>query len=226
MNLAAVSVVAFDAFGTIFDTADGSMRATRAILAPYGMEENIAVHYARWKELHKARMRAQPFSREEDIFKLGLGDLFEELGIPRERAERDVRPMLDTLDKRAAFSDAREVLDGLAGRRHVVIASNSDEAPLAANLRANEIVVSQHYSSETLRAYKPQPEFYARLGEALGVSLDRILYVGDSPDEDVRGPKAAGMQAVWVNRRGARLAAGIPAPEMEITTLRELLRVL
>ena len=47
---------------------------------------------------------------------------------------------------------------------------------------------------------KPDPAFFARVARELGLAPERIAYVGDRLDNDVRPAKAAGMTAVFLRR--------------------------
>jgi putative hydrolase of the HAD superfamily len=51
------------------------------------------------------------------------------------------------------------------------------------------------FSSEVGRR-KPAPELYQTALEAIGVSAERTLFVGDRVREDYEGPRALGMRAV------------------------------
>lgn len=53
---------------------------------------------------------------------------------------------------------------------------------------------------------KPDPRIFALALERLGVSADETVFVGDHPDQDMRGAVDAGLRAVLV-QRGGGLAA-------------------
>jgi FMN phosphatase YigB (HAD superfamily) len=55
-------------------------------------------------------------------------------------------------------------------------------------------------SSGRWGAWKPAPEFFARVAELAGAPAERIAYVGDRVDNDVVPAIAAGMVAVHVRR--------------------------
>ena len=66
-------------------------------------------------------------------------------------------------------------------------------------------------------------EFDAIL-EGLGVSTGEAVMVGDTFEHDVEGAVAAGVRAVWVDRRGD----GVPRPNVtgkRVRTLHELLEL-
>jgi putative hydrolase of the HAD superfamily len=69
---------------------------------------------------------------------------------------------------------------------------------------------------------KPDARVLAAALTALGVGPDGATMVGDSPERDVAGARAAGLAAVWINRTGRLLAAGEPRPDATIRALDEL----
>lgn len=67
-------------------------------------------------------------------------------------------------------------------------------------------------------ASKPDPAIFEYALELAGCSAAQALHVGDSLAEDVSGARAAGIEAVWLNRVGAPATDGVPM----IATLDEL----
>ena len=55
-------------------------------------------------------------------------------------------------------------------------------------------------SSETWGVAKPDPAFFGRVADELGLEPAEVAYVGDRVDNDVRPAAAAGMVAVFVRR--------------------------
>jgi putative hydrolase of the HAD superfamily len=51
--------------------------------------------------------------------------------------------------------------------------------------------------SEAVQVRKPDPRIYQLALEALGISADRAVFVGDHPEADVAGAKRAGLRAIW-----------------------------
>jgi HAD superfamily hydrolase (TIGR01549 family) len=73
---------------------------------------------------------------------------------------------------------------------------------------------------------KPDPAIFMLAMERLGVAPAEALFVGDSPEYDLRGAAAAGMPFVWMNPGAEALAEGIPQPLATIGRLGQLLEVL
>ena len=69
--------------------------------------------------------------------------------------------------------------------------------------------------------YKPSPLIFQQALEVLGLRPDEVLHVGDSLSADVGGAQAAGITAVWVNRRDRPVPDGID-PALVIGDLTDL----
>jgi 2-haloacid dehalogenase len=216
-----ITTIVFDAYGTLFDTADGSMRATREILLRNGVNCDAERVYARWKEYHKQTISSlSTFLREELVFIKGLELTYQDLGITGHAAE-DVKIMLTTLHARSLFPDVLPCVNSLKGRFEIVIASNTDSRPFLENLRSSHLVIDKWFTSESLRAYKPHRAFYERMLSRIGKKPHEIVFVGDSLDADVLMPSAFGMHGIWLNRKEGKTRYN-EQQISEITTLAEL----
>ena len=68
---------------------------------------------------------------------------------------------------------------------------------------------------------KPSPEIFDVALKMLGVSASEAVFVGDTVDADVEGPKAIGMKAVYIERRVQKESEKF-CPDQTIKSLREL----
>lgn len=82
----------------------------------------------------------------------------------------------------------------------------------------DELVIS----GEVGRA-KPDAAIFEMALERLSAEPHETWHVGDSLEHDIAGARAAGINAVWINRRGIGRKAGDPAPDIEIENLADLL---
>jgi HAD superfamily hydrolase (TIGR01549 family) len=60
---------------------------------------------------------------------------------------------------------------------------------------------------------KPSPRIYAEACRRLGAAPEQVLFIGDNPGNDVRGPLAAGLQALLLHR-GDLPGRGAPPAEL------------
>ena len=125
------------------------------------------------------------------------------------------------------FPEVEEVLHALGTKYPMVVTSNVDNDDLGySRFRERELPFLAILTSESLRSYKPHGRIFKEALSIVGCQPEEVLHVGDSQVADVVGAKKAGMLAVWLNRCSDKLKSGIPAPDYEITDLRELLDLL
>ena len=206
----------FDAYGTLLSTGRGSGAACEQILALQDKNIDPVAFYADWKALHRAHIDesiAHGFVTEEDIFTRDLAVLYQKYGIHRPHAE-DVQHMLRSLYGRIAFPEVAEVIRALRKRYRVVIGSTSDTAPLLDNLRLNGLEFDAVYTSESLRAYKPAPAFYRAILTAEGCRAEDAVFIGDSPVDDIMGPKACGIATVLIDRKKNHSLSALPKEQI------------
>ena len=69
---------------------------------------------------------------------------------------------------------------------------------------------------------KPNPLIFKKILDAMRLEPADILFVGDTPLDDVLGSKGVGMHSAWIRTRNRELPEGIPAPDIIISDLAEL----
>lgn len=120
--------------------------------------------------------------------------------------------------------DAEPLLRSLHGRYKLGIVSNYaipecvDKLLKTHGLNALFDVV---VVSGAVNKRKPSPEIFNRTLNALGVSAAETVFVGDTMDADVTGPKAVGMKAVYIKRREEKQVENVK-PDVTIKSLTEL----
>ena len=116
-----------------------------------------------------------------------------------------------------AFGDAGPAIAALrrAGLR-LVIASNFDGRLRAVVAGLPELAGAGEglVISSEVGVRKPHPDFYRAACARLGLPPDRVLCVGDDPENDVRGPERAGLRGLLVDRDGRRPADVASVPDL------------
>lgn len=69
---------------------------------------------------------------------------------------------------------------------------------------------------------KPNPLIFRSILDKMSLEPADILFVGDTPHDDVLGSKRVGMHSAWIQSRGRELPADVPAPDITISDLSEL----
>ena len=68
---------------------------------------------------------------------------------------------------------------------------------------------------------KPSPKIFRRALKSLGVAPSKTVFVGDTPDLDVKGPKSVGIKTVLIKRKPLRADVDVK-PDSVIESLIEL----
>ena len=100
--------------------------------------------------------------------------------------------------------DAAPVLSQLSQTRSLALISNFDHPPHVRRV-LEETGLARHFQAVVVSAEvgikKPDPEIFAPAIAAIGVSPERVAYVGDAP-EDILAAQGAGMTPVRLQRDG------------------------
>ena len=99
-----------------------------------------------------------------------------------------------------AFDDAAPALGMLAERGIATAVVSNGDCSLAAALDGAGLRADVVVDSATAGAAKPDPAIFRIALERLGVAAGDALHVGDGPDTDGAGARAAGIDVVILDR--------------------------
>lgn len=117
------------------------------------------------------------------------------------------------------------VLAAAAARGPVAIVTNFDDTATAHDVLARHDIrrhVAAVVVSDAVGLRKPHPALVRLALEELGVAPADAVLVGDHPVQDVGAAAAAGVDAIWIDRAGAGVAAGGPVPRWVVRSLVEV----
>ena len=99
--------------------------------------------------------------------------------------------------------EAKSVLGELQGRYKLALISNFDHPPHVHRL-LDELALRPFFDavvvSGDVGVKKPDPAIFTPALEQTGLATDEALFVGDSPEDDIAGAKAAGLRPVLIRR--------------------------
>ena len=99
--------------------------------------------------------------------------------------------------------EAKSVLGELQGRYKLALISNFDHPPHVHRL-LDELALRPFFDavvvSGDVGVKKPDPAIFAPALEQTGLATDEAIFVGDSPEDDIAGAKAAGLRPVLIRR--------------------------
>ena len=192
-----------DALGTLVALEPPAPRLREA-LAAEGLEVTLAdarrafaAEIAYYLEHHLEGHDAVALEDLRDRCAAVLGTL---LGLEPSRVRA---PMLAAL-RFSAFEDAAPALVELRSRGLALVVVSNWDCSLPEVLAAAELatLVDGVVSSAEAGAAKPDPAPFRRGLELAGVAAEEALHVGDSPENDLAGARAAGVRGVLLTRQG------------------------
>jgi putative hydrolase of the HAD superfamily len=149
-----------------------------------------------------------------------LAAQFAAAGYPEHLSDEALEIFLAARNRVEFYQDVRPALERLRAGYRLFAVSNGN-----ADLRRCGIgdLFDGHVTAISAGAAKPDARIFAALVEMAGVSAAEITHVGDDPLADVVGASQAGLQAVWLNRDGAReWPASLAPPARTISTLADI----
>jgi putative hydrolase of the HAD superfamily len=219
-----IRTITLDLDDTLWDIAPVIRRAETRL------REWLAERYPRIVDLHQpediVELRAQvvaefedqshdlTFIRRQVLARMGVaagyGDGFVDEAFAVFDTERNTVEL---------FPDVRPVLESLASRYTLVAVTNG-------NARLDRIGIDHLFdavvSARSAGAAKPARPIFDAAVSVGGAAAHETLHVGDHPEFDVQGARAAGLRTAWLNRNGHEWPLEFEPPEQTIANLREL----
>lgn len=210
-------------------------RSTTPLLFPI-LEESLGARFDReafmdahakvYEEIFAARSRDEIEISCLERFTRTLERIGVEPVLAGELAERLRRThMARVREVTAAPAPRLEAVRRLHQHYRLGLLSNFDDAATGHEIMHDtgihalfEVVVI----SAELGLRKPHRDIFRHTLDALALAPGEILFVGDTPHEDVLGAKRMGIHVAWINKHQTPFPEGIGAPEIEIGDLAEL----
>jgi HAD superfamily hydrolase (TIGR01549 family) len=125
----------------------------------------------------------------------------------------------------AAPPEYAEVVTRLARTYRMGLLSNFDDAVTGREILADTGVAGRFevvVISAEVRLRKPHPGIFRHLLDRLRLEPREVLFVGDTPHEDVVGARGAGIPVVWLSEKRKDVSAEVVGADYTIGNLTEL----
>ncbi len=223
-----ITAVVFDLDGTLFDHHSSARRGLAAWLSRVNVEptEELIEAWFDAEERHISAWRNGLVSWAHQR-RLRLRDFLPLIGIPvgtdDELDDLFHKEYLRLYEQAwAGYDDVEPALTALQDHAFVLaVLTNGSEEGQRAKLAHLGLLerVGPVFTAEGLGVAKPHPDAFLLTCSQLGLSPERVLYVGDNYRIDVLAARNAGLHAVYLDRD----ANGPLSEPHRITTLAELL---
>jgi YjjG family noncanonical pyrimidine nucleotidase len=200
--------VLFDLDDTLFDHAHASRYALKAIHSAYAPEaafENFAAEHARLLEVFHQRFLAGEYTLDQAraARMTALFALFDRALSADEAQRIGAHYRREHQANRQLIAGARELLDALLPHARLGLVTNNSVADQIDKLRTLDL--ARYFEaiiiSEDVGMAKPDSRIFALALERLGAHAHEAVMIGDSLHADIEGARAAGIAAVWFNRK-------------------------
>jgi putative hydrolase of the HAD superfamily len=225
-RLSTPGAILLDALGTLLELQPPGPALRRELAARFGMriddtaaERAIAAEIAYYRLHHReGRDRASL----AQLRRRCAGVLGRALGGPTVPAHELEHAMLASL-RFAPFPEVPGALDALRSqRKRLVVVSNWDcSLPDALDAVGLGTRLDATITSAQAGVVKPDPSIFRVALATAGVPASAAIHVGDSPNEDVEGARAAGIEPILVVRGGG----AAPARVRSVRSLDELVEL-
>jgi putative hydrolase of the HAD superfamily len=225
-----IRAVVFDFYGTLAYSPDGHDTLATA-LAEHGYSVAPDLEHRWWNDIDGTEHHEHSGSREQYTAwqDARLRATLQACAVDAEHLDPIAARVNELLATRAMtpYDEVADVMAALRTRGTVVaICSNwswglNEALALAGLHEAADLTIS----SAWIGCRKPHPKIYAHTLDALRIGSDEAMFVGDTWSCDVEGPRAAGMQTLYLRRAGA--ATDHTAPDtLDIPVVTDLTAVL
>ncbi|MFH1738909.1 MAG: HAD hydrolase-like protein [bacterium] len=128
--------------------------------------------------------------------------------------------LMESLAQTSVFPETLPILEQLEKEYPICFVSDADIDMVKGTLSSNGLDRFPAVISEEHRAYKisPNSPLFPKALEILGAKAEETIHAGDQAS-DVYGAHQAGIDCVYINRKGKSLMEGIPSPVIEVPDL-------
>lgn len=201
-----IRAVTLDLDDTLWPCEPTLLRAER--LARVWLAERAPTVIARWsiERLRERRMAihaARPDLKHDfvTIRRLALQEVFRAAGADDAQSapiiEGSLEVYMSARHEVELYPEVRACLERLSERYRIASLSNGNACLVTIGLdHLFHAIVASHSHG----AAKPDPELFHIACRELGCKPSEVAHLGDDIELDVRGARAAGMHAVWLNR--------------------------
>lgn len=239
-RLIGVRAILFDLFDTLLLVRAGVNLGESCLKNVYGFLSANGMHvsYENFRRAY-SEVRSRLYERisvnlEEPHYSVRISEVLRRLGYNCDLKGPLVRGAVNTYSEEFVRhiypnEEARRVLSRLHGCGYKIgVISNFSIPECARNLiekyGLREFLDAIVISAEINRR-KPSPEIFNFTLNLLGVGVSESIFVGDTPDVDIRGAKNIGMRTVLIERKNSSISEE-DKPDFTIKRLSELLDLL
>ena len=221
---ATVKVCMFDQYGTVVDMQGGLVEVATPYLRGKGWPGDPNAFVTWWRRTHFENSMIDALLHREhtpyrEIGERAVAFVLERAGIAH--TDEEVKGLVAAIERLKPFPEVPEALGRLRARYKLAVLSNGDPDMLEAARAHHGIAFDEIISVAVANAFKPHVATYAKAAEIMGVAPGEVLFVANHAFDCI-GAKAAGMRAVFVDRRRRPFGRTPHQPDIIVNSMTEL----
>lgn len=187
-----IKVIAFDVFGTL--------ASIKQKISPYKK-------FIQWLQIqgHTSQI-------SDAITVMSINGDFQDIAthlgyqIPQAFLNELNAELQEELEQIELFADTLPTLKHLKENGYKIVLCSNSATPYGIHIRSlmAEIEIDTYAWSYEVHACKPDPNIYQYIVDQLHCTAEDVLFVGDTPLADVRGPTSFGMSAKLIDRKNGQ----------------------
>ena len=218
-----VTSVTFDVYGTLIDWETGAYEAFSKEAAKDGYtlsrEELIPLFLQTQQEI-----KSGSYELYAEVLRRTAVQISKQLGWPLEPSRSGFLP--DSVKRWPPFKETNTQLDRFAKKHEIGLVSNVDDKLLGETRRHFKADFDLVVTAQQVRSYKPDPAHFKEFQRRIEGDKKGWVHIAASQYHDVEPLGKLKVPVIWVNRTGEALETGRKAPDAEVTTLTEAVKLL
>ncbi len=219
-----IRAITIDLDDTLWEIHPVIHRAERRLYEWLGERyPRITEKFSRAAIIEQRKEIALEFPQQDHDYTFLRRTVLGRIGVAADYGEQFVDEAMEVFDAVrndvVVFPEVRPALEELRNDYRLIAVTNGNS-----NLQTIGIDDLFHdvVSASTVGVAKPAPEIFDVAVRAGGARAHETLHVGDHPEIDVEGARAAGLRSVWVNRNGQRWPNEFAKPDGIVTHVGQL----
>jgi 2-haloacid dehalogenase len=218
-----INWVTFDVYGTLIDWETGVHDAFKAEAARDGFTIDRDELIPMFHEISRD-IESGSYELYAEVLRRTAVQIAKRLEWPLEPSRSGFLP--DSIPRWKPFKETNPQVTKVASKFSTGLISNIDDKLLGQTRRHLPTDFDLVVTAQQVRSYKPDPAHFKEFQRRIEGDKKGWVHISASQYHDVEPVTKLKVPVIWVNRSGEELEAGRKAPDAEVSTLTEAVKLL
>jgi 2-haloacid dehalogenase len=218
-----ITWVTFDVYGTLIDWETGIYDAFRAEASRDGFSIDRDELIPMFHEISRD-IEGGSYELYAEVLRRTAVQIAKRLEWPLEPSRSGFLP--DSIPRWRPFKETNPQLAKVASKFQTGLISNIDDKLLGLTRRHLPTEFDLVVTAQQVRSYKPDPAHFKEFQRRIEGDKKGWVHITSSQYHDVEPLSKMKVPVIWLNRSGEELEAGRKAPDAEVSTLTDAVKLL